>query len=71
MTQRGLPDNSRGARCILKEFVAGKLLYCHAPPGFNQEEFHPFPARIKAVSDRQPPQLRVVRVSVQISTLFI
>ncbi|KAG8178799.1 hypothetical protein JTE90_024661 [Oedothorax gibbosus] len=43
MTQRGLPDNSRSARYILKDFVNGKLLYCHAPPGVNQNEFHTFP----------------------------
>lgn len=28
----GNPDNSRAARLILKDFVAGKLLYCHSPP---------------------------------------
>eukprot|EP01029_Cantina_marsupialis_P009276 TRINITY_DN2164_c0_g1_i5.p1 TRINITY_DN2164_c0_g1~~TRINITY_DN2164_c0_g1_i5.p1 ORF type:complete len:559 (-),score=126.53 TRINITY_DN2164_c0_g1_i5:495-2111(-) len=26
------PDEPRGARCILKDFVAGKILYCNVPP---------------------------------------
>ena len=43
MTQRGLPDNARSARYILKDFVNGKLLYCHSPPGVMQEEYHQFP----------------------------
>lgn len=47
MTQRGLPDNHRSARDILKDFVNGKLLYCTAPPGINQGEYHKFPSRVR------------------------
>lgn len=43
MTQRGLPDNPRSSRYILKDFVVGKLLYCYAPPGIDQSTFHSFP----------------------------
>jgi len=39
----GRPDQSRSARIILKEFVAGKLLYCLAPPTIPQSEFHIHP----------------------------
>ena len=28
------PDHSRAARIVLKEYVVGKLLYCHPPPGY-------------------------------------
>ncbi|XP_053208543.1 large subunit GTPase 1 homolog [Panonychus citri] len=42
MNQRGLPDNPRAARYILKDFVNGKLIYCVAPPGVDQNEFHQF-----------------------------
>jgi large subunit GTPase 1 len=28
----GVPDYTRGARMIIKDYAAGKLLYCHAPP---------------------------------------
>ncbi|RXG68559.1 Large subunit GTPase 1-like protein [Armadillidium vulgare] len=42
MTQRGIPDHPRCARYILKDYINGKLLYCHSPPGVSQEEFHKF-----------------------------
>lgn len=31
-TGQGNPDESRAARYILKDYVSGKLLYCHPPP---------------------------------------
>lgn len=40
--QNGQPDNKRSARCIVKDFLHGRLLYCHAPPGVSQETFHIF-----------------------------
>ncbi|GIY52144.1 large subunit GTPase 1 homolog [Caerostris extrusa] len=43
MTHRGLPDNARSARVILKDYNSGKLLFCHAPPDVKQEEYHEFP----------------------------
>ncbi|KAM6223137.1 large subunit GTPase 1 homolog [Rhynchocyon petersi] len=33
MTAHGQPDHPRSARYILKDYVNGKLLYCHPPPG--------------------------------------
>lgn len=45
MTQNGQPDNPRSARYILKDFVKGKLLYCHAPPTYDQTQYHVFPER--------------------------
>ncbi|KAM8771273.1 large subunit GTPase 1 homolog [Rhynchonycteris naso] len=33
MTAHGQPDQPRSARYILKDYVGGKLLYCHPPPG--------------------------------------
>ncbi|SPN97644.1 related to putative human GTP-binding protein MMR1 [Cephalotrichum gorgonifer] len=37
----GQPDASRAARIILKDYVKGKLIYCHPPPGdFDPEEFN-------------------------------
>jgi len=35
MTAHGLPDQSRAARIILKDYVNGRLLYCHLPPEFT------------------------------------
>ncbi|XP_078696771.1 large subunit GTPase 1 homolog [Branchiostoma floridae x Branchiostoma belcheri] len=39
MTAHGQPDTPRSARYILKDYVNGKLLYCHPPPGVDPEEF--------------------------------
>lgn len=36
----GNPDEARAARYILKDYVNGKLLYCHPPPGATPEEFN-------------------------------
>ncbi|XP_012862606.1 large subunit GTPase 1 homolog [Echinops telfairi] len=33
MTAHGQPDQPRSARYILKDYVSGKLLHCHPPPG--------------------------------------
>jgi len=38
----GVPDNQKAARIIVRDYVVGKLLYCHAPPtidvaGFQRE----------------------------------
>jgi large subunit GTPase 1 len=31
---KGLPDESRAARYVLKDYVNSKLLYCHPPPDY-------------------------------------
>ena len=42
MTHKGIPDGSRAARLILKDYVSGKLLYCYPPPGYNADEFQKY-----------------------------
>lgn len=37
---QGNPDEARAARYILKDYVDGKLLYCHPPPGVSEAEFN-------------------------------
>ncbi|CCU82530.1 ribosome biogenesis GTPase Lsg1 [Blumeria hordei DH14] len=38
---QGQPDESRAARYILKDYVNGKLLFCHPPPtGLDPQEFN-------------------------------
>lgn len=67
MTANGQPDQSRSARYVLKDYVCGKLLYCHAPPGVKQDDFHTFPARIrKEMEEEKLParQQRAMRVSI-------
>lgn len=39
MTAHGQPDQPRSARYILKDYVRGKLLYCHPPPGKDPVAF--------------------------------
>ncbi|XP_077463299.1 large subunit GTPase 1 homolog [Stigmatopora argus] len=41
MTSHGQPDQPRSARYILKDYVNGKLLYCHPPPSIKAEDFQP------------------------------
>ncbi|KAM7387926.1 hypothetical protein PAMP_024135 [Pampus punctatissimus] len=41
MTSHGQPDQPRSARYILKDYVNGKLLYCHPPPHINAKDFQP------------------------------
>lgn len=59
MTQNGQPDNPRSARYILKDFVKGKLLYCHAPPTYDQTQYHVFPERRKQSRTSTLPPLGV------------
>ncbi|GAA6017286.1 hypothetical protein JCM10207_003680 [Rhodosporidiobolus poonsookiae] len=37
---QGNPDHSRASRLVLKDFVNGKLLYCHPPPHINSDDFN-------------------------------
>lgn len=39
-SSQGNPDESRAARYILKDYVNGKLLYIHPPPGINGKTFN-------------------------------
>ena len=42
-TGQGQPDESRAARYILKDYVSGKLLFCHPPPSdppYDPREFN-------------------------------
>jgi large subunit GTPase 1 len=38
MSQNGVPNASRVARIMLKDYVSGKLLYCHPPPKMKPKE---------------------------------
>lgn len=41
MTAHGQPDEARSARYVLKDYVNGKLLYCHPPPHIQAADFQP------------------------------
>ncbi|XP_019864907.1 large subunit GTPase 1 homolog isoform X2 [Aethina tumida] len=64
MTANGQPDNSRAARYILKDYMNGKLLYCHSPPSIPQNEYHTWPERQKIIPANKvipPRQARAVK----------
>ncbi|XP_076271499.1 nucleostemin 3 isoform X2 [Rhynchophorus ferrugineus] len=63
MTANGQPDNPRGARYILKDYMNGKLLYCHAPPDIRQAEYHIWPEKkpVNSVKMLPPRQARAIR----------
>lgn len=63
MTANGQPDNPRSARYILKDFVNGKILYCHSPPTVEQEKFHTFPEPTVTKPRPMPPrEIRAIKV---------
>lgn len=71
MTARGLPDNPRSSRHILKDFVQGKLLYCHSPPNIDPIEFQEHVTSRKSKPDKTaaaptPFQLKVTKVFLKI-----
>lgn len=39
LNHKGMPDVSRSARFMLKDYVNGKLLYCYPPPGIDGASF--------------------------------
>ncbi|KAF5287740.1 hypothetical protein FQA39_LY15760 [Lamprigera yunnana] len=62
MTANGQPDNPRSSRYILKDFVNGKLLYAHAPPGIPYNVYHTWPKKIKNTSNRTLPPLQSLAI---------
>ena len=40
MAHKGMVDKPRTARIVLKDFVKGVIVYCRAPPGVDQNEYH-------------------------------
>lgn len=56
---QGNPDDAKAARILLKDFVNGKILYCHPPPGISPEEFNrdhytPTPIVAKSLNPNAP-----------------
>uniref|UniRef100_A0A8C6QBJ9 Large subunit GTPase 1 homolog n=1 Tax=Nothobranchius furzeri TaxID=105023 RepID=A0A8C6QBJ9_NOTFU len=72
MTSHGQPDQPRSARYILKDYVNGKLLFCHPPPHVNPEDFQPQHSKFlrrdsdvgdsSAASHKQPKLKRIENV---------
>ncbi|KAG5651606.1 hypothetical protein H0H81_008066 [Sphagnurus paluster] len=59
---QGNPDEARSARYILKDYVNGKLLFCHPPPGVSEESFNQPThngALLRAAGKKRAPTTRV------------
>lgn len=59
---QGNPDEARSARYLLKDYVNGKLLFCHPPPGLPEAEFNEKThnsALLRAVGKKLAPVTRV------------
>ncbi|KAF8078794.1 hypothetical protein FPV67DRAFT_1466520 [Lyophyllum atratum] len=58
----GNPDEARSARYILKDYVNGKLLFCHPPPGISEDMFNQPThdgAILRAAGKKRAPVTRV------------
>lgn len=67
MTANGQPDNPRAARYVLKDYMNGKLLYCHPPPGIDADVYQIWPERQKFSSENRvlpPRQMRAIKVNI-------
>lgn len=61
VTGRGLPDHAKSAKCLIRDFVSGHLLYCYAPPCIEQTAFQPYDdCEIKFQPKHITPQQRRV-----------
>ncbi|KAI0715376.1 P-loop containing nucleoside triphosphate hydrolase protein [Earliella scabrosa] len=61
---QGNPDEARAARYILKDYVNAKLLYCHPPPGIQEDQFNEDTRQIalrRAMGKKRAPTTRVVK----------
>lgn len=61
-SSQGNPDEARAARYILKDYVNAKLLFCHPPPGTDDDSFNEKTRQIalsRAVGKKKAPVTRV------------
>ena len=58
-TGQGQPDESRAARYVLKDYVSGKLLFCHPPPSDSPIDAREFNRELYDV-DHLPQKRRAV-----------
>uniref|UniRef100_A0A4W4FGR6 Large subunit GTPase 1 homolog n=1 Tax=Electrophorus electricus TaxID=8005 RepID=A0A4W4FGR6_ELEEL len=63
MTAHGQPDQSRSARYVLKDYVSGKLLYCHPPPHINADQFQTQHSKFTKWPVQEQPSSRNNRAS--------
>jgi len=52
-TTSGIPDHQKASRTIIKDYVSGKLLYCHPPPISTTDGASPFTKKDEAIFARE------------------
>ncbi|KAL9075808.1 MAG: hypothetical protein Q9157_003885 [Trypethelium eluteriae] len=62
-TGQGQPDESRAARYVLKDYVKGKLLFCHPPPSDPQVDEKQFNREL--YDERHLPQKRRAALAIR------
>ncbi|KAF8633007.1 hypothetical protein AX15_001604 [Amanita polypyramis BW_CC] len=65
-SSQGNPDEARAARYILKDYVNGKLLFCHSPPGIPPAAFNEAThgrSLARAIGKKRAPTTRVTKNS--------
>ena len=65
-SSQGNPDEARAARYILKDYVNGKLLFCHSPPGISSAAFNETTharSLARAIGKKRAPTTRVAKSS--------
>ncbi|KAK2461620.1 hypothetical protein APHAL10511_006083 [Amanita phalloides] len=63
-SSQGNPDEARAARYLLKDYVNGKLLFCHPPPGIAPVEFNEAAharSMARAIGRKRAPVTRVAK----------
>ncbi|KAF8641100.1 hypothetical protein AX17_000743 [Amanita inopinata Kibby_2008] len=63
---QGNPDESRAARYLLKDYVNGKILFCHPPPDISPDDFNKKTHALsltRAIKKKWAPATRVVKHS--------
>jgi len=63
-SSQGNPDEARSARYVLKDYVNGKLLFCHSPPGIPDAEFNQQTHEIslrRVMHKKKAPDTRVAK----------
>ena len=65
---QGHPDEARSARYILKDYVHGKLLFAHPPPGISKETFNERTHQISLKKARHKKHAPTTRVGKRAAT---
>eukprot|EP01017_Pseudomicrothorax_dubius_P045465 TRINITY_DN7862_c0_g1_i3.p1 TRINITY_DN7862_c0_g1~~TRINITY_DN7862_c0_g1_i3.p1 ORF type:complete len:563 (-),score=157.71 TRINITY_DN7862_c0_g1_i3:104-1792(-) len=74
LTGRALPDEAKAAKIILKDYVSGKLLYCHLPPDYDAKENPVWQfnsaEELKKIAEKPPEEPKPLRAETKVEADF-